>query len=163
VCFFKVLGDAVFAERAFRAQTATPGLPPKAAAGLPPAPSTTSALQLLALLQREGRFVDFLQQDVASFSDAEIGAAARVVHDGCRKALHEHLTISPVRREPEGERVVLEDGFNASEVKLTGNVRGGAPYKGVLRHKGWRADRVTLPTPIQGHDPNVLAPAEVEL
>jgi hypothetical protein len=130
--------------------------PPKADDNLP-------ALQLLALLQREGRLVDFLEQDIAAYPDADVGATARVIHEGCRKALHEHVTIAPVRTEEEGATLTLEAGFSPSEVKLTGDVKGSAPYKGVLRHRGWRATRVALPVPMKGHDAAVLAPAEVEL
>jgi hypothetical protein len=121
------------------------------------------ALQLLALFQREGRLIDFLEQDIAAFADAEVGAAARVVHEGCRKALREHATLQPVRTETEGASLTLAAGFDPAEVKLTGNVQGAAPYKGVLRHRGWRASSISLPVPMRGHDARVLAPAEVEL
>lgn len=122
-----------------------------------------AALSLLSLLQREGRLIDFLQQDIESFADEEIGAAVRVVHAGCRKALKEHMQIDPVRSEPEGEAVKVEDGFSPAEVKLTGDVRGDAPYSGTLRHRGWRASELKLPVPMKGHDAQVIAPAEVEL
>jgi len=134
-----------------------------APAAAPAPPVTEAALQLLGLLQREGRFVDFLEEDVASFADADIGAAARVVHAGCRKALREHVKLEPVRTEEEGARVTLPDPLDAAAVKLTGNVQGKGPYTGTLRHKGWRAAEITLPTAVAGHDPHVLAQAEVEL
>ncbi len=121
------------------------------------------ALQLLGLLQQEGRFVDFLQEDVSSHSDADIGGAARIVHDGCRKVLNEHFTIAPVRDDAEGARLTLQDGFDASEIRLTGNVVGKPPFTGTLAHRGWRATDVRLPTMAAGHDAGVLAPAEVEL
>jgi hypothetical protein len=179
LCFFKVLFDGRFAARVWGlsgpakalAQDASGG--PALAAAPAPAPTPasapttadgpTSALQLLALLQREGRLVDFLQQDIASFPDSEIGAAARVVHDGCRKALKAHAEIAPLRAEDEGQRVRLEAGFQADEVKLVGDVRGEPPYAGVLRHRGWRARKLELPRIVGDHDPRVLAPAEVEL
>jgi hypothetical protein len=185
-CFFRVLFDGPFAARAWAASRA-PALPapngPVAAVkpvepspvkmqGAPPAlaalaatmgPQPLKALQLLAILQREGRLVDFLQQDITSFPDAEVGAAARVVHDGCRKALRAHATIEPVRAEDEGARIVLPAGFAPDEVKLTGAVGGQPPYAGVLRHRGWRATRLDLPQAMAGHDARVLAPAEVEL
>ena len=129
----------------------------------PAPPSTDAALQLLALFQREGRFVDFLEEDVSSFPDADIGAAARVVHSGCRKALREHVKLEPVRAEEEGAKVTLEAPVDAASVKLTGNVQGKGPYTGTLRHKGWRAAELTLPTAIAGHDAHILAQAEVEL
>jgi hypothetical protein len=137
--------------------------PAPAPAPEPPPPSTDAALQLLALLQREGRFVDFLEEDVASFADADIGAAARVVHAGCRKAIREHVTLEPVRTEEEGSRVTLSDPLDAGSVKLTGNVTGKGPFTGTLRHRGWRAADITMPTAVAGHDAHILAQAEVEL
>jgi hypothetical protein len=122
-----------------------------------------SALQLLGLLQQEGRLVDFLEEDVAQYSDAEIGAAVRVVHEGCRKALHEHLTLLPIRQEAEGARVTLEQGFDASALRPTGNLVGEPPFSGTLAHRGWRATEVRLPKLAMDHDVHVIAPAEVEL
>lgn len=172
-CFFRVLFDGGFAARAWgsREPGALPAAPEPAeiepAQPTAPAqseqPSAGPALQLLALFQREGRLVDFLEQDITAFPDAEIGAVARVVHDGCRKALHEHMAIEPVRAEQEGASVTLAAGFSPAEVKLSGNVGGSAPYKGTLRHRGWRAGRASLPVPVTGHDASILAPAEVEL
>lgn len=128
-----------------------------------PKPTHEAALQLLALLQREGRLVDFLEEDVGSFADADIGAAARVVHAGCRKALREHVKLAPVRDEAEGAKVSLPEGFDPSAVKLTGDVQGKGPFSGTLRHRGWRATDVSLPVAISGHDARIVAQAEVEL
>lgn len=124
---------------------------------------TTAALQLLSLLQREARLVDFVQEDIAAYSDAEIGAAARVVHEGCRKVLREHITLAPVRAESEGSRLTLPAGFDAATVRLTGNVVGQAPFTGTLAHRGWRATEVRLPQLAEGHDARIVAQAEVEL
>jgi hypothetical protein len=167
-CFFRVLVDGAFAARAWesREPRALPPVPAKSEPPPPAAPEPPSeapALQLLALFQREGRLVDFLEQDITAFPDAEVGAVARVVHDGCRKALREHLSIEPVRAEQEGASVTLAAGFSPAEIKLSGNVGGSAPFKGTLRHRGWRAGKATLPVPVAGHDPSILAPAEVEL
>lgn len=181
-CFFRVLFDGAFALRAFEAQNPpppktieqAPELPkaerPKKAKPIEKPPEAkpgvsreTAALQLLSLLQREGRLVDFLEQDIDSFSDADIGAAVRVVHQGCRKALRNHMKLQPIRSEAEESALTLEKGFDAHSIKLTGNIKGSAPYKGVLRHRGWKANDIVLPTPVEGHDPSVIAPAEVEL
>jgi hypothetical protein len=121
------------------------------------------ALLLLALLQREGRFVDFLQQDVTDFDDEQVGAAARVVHEGCRRALRSHLSVVPIRTEAEGDQVVLEEGYDVVSNKLVGNVTGKPPYKGTLQHRGWRAESLKLPSEVGDHDPAVLAQAEVDL
>jgi Domain of unknown function (DUF2760) len=162
VCFFRVLFDGAFAARVKQPSAAEPAALPEKKPEIR-ARDSDAALALLALLQREGRLVDFLKQDVASFSDADVGAAARVVHEGCRKALGTHAEIEPIRSEEEGASVTLEAGFDAEGVKLVGNVSGSAPYRGVLRHRGWRATRFELPALIAGHDARVLAPAEVEL
>ena len=123
----------------------------------------TAALQLLGLMQREARFVDFVQEDVAPYTDAEIGAAARVVHEGCRKVLREHFTIAPVRSEAEGSRLTLQAGFDASAVRLTGNVVGQAPFTGTLSHRGWQVTDVKLPQLTDIQAAKVIAQAEVEL
>ncbi|WP_406623279.1 DUF2760 domain-containing protein [Acidovorax sp. SDU_ACID1] len=123
----------------------------------------TAALQLLSLLQREARFVDFVQEDVAGYTDAEIGAAARVLHEGCRKALREHLTLEPVRPEAEGSRVTLPPGFDATAVRVSGNLVGQPPFTGTLAHRGWRAADVRLPQLTDDKAAAVIAQAEVEL
>ena len=122
-----------------------------------------AALQLLGLLQKEARLIDFTQENLSSYSDADIGGAARVVHEGCAKVLREHFTITPVRPEAEGSRITLSGGFDASAIRLTGNVVGMAPYKGSLSHCGWRALETRLPKLTESHDVTVLAQAEVEL
>ncbi|MDE1557148.1 MULTISPECIES: DUF2760 domain-containing protein [Comamonas] len=126
-------------------------------------PTDTAALQLLGLLQREARFVDFIQEDVAPYTDAEIGAAARVVHEGCRKVLREHFAIQPVRTEAEGSRITLQPGFDATAVRLTGNVVGQAPFTGTLGHRGWQVTSVKLPQLTDTAAAHVIAQAEVEL
>lgn len=163
--FFRVLFDAVFAGRVQRLPSGEP-LEPAPEAEEPPrlhAAPTESALQLLGLLQREGRLMDFLMEDMSGYSDAEIGAAARVVHDQCRKALVMHVKIERIRAEAEGSRVTVPAGFSASEVRLVGHLTGQAPFTGVLTHAGWRALDVELPELSDGHDVRVIAPAEVEL
>lgn len=122
-----------------------------------------SALLLLSLLQKEGRFIDFMQEDVASYSDQEVGAAARVVHQGCGKVLDEYLHIAPVRSETEGAQVTLEPGFNPSEVRPTGQFVGEPPFTGALVHRGWKATDIQLPKIASSHDLRILAAAEVEL
>jgi len=122
-----------------------------------------TGLYLLGAFQQEGRLVDFLRQDVAAFSDEEIGAAARVVHAGCAAVLKRHLEIRPVRAESEGAGVALPAGFDARQVRLTGNVAGQGPWKGTLRHHGWIAADLKFPALTPEFDGRVLAPAEVEL
>lgn len=123
----------------------------------------TAALQLLGLMQREARFVDFAQEDLSAYSDTEIGAAARVVHEGCRKVLHEHFTLEPVCPETEGSRLMLPAGFDAAAVRLTGNVVGQAPFSGTLNHRGWRITQTRLPQLTDDKAAAIIAQAEVEL
>ena len=138
--------------------------PPPVAASTPPAVQPqTEALHVLELLQRDGRLIDFLSESLEGFSDSEIGAAARTVHAGCRKTLDAYVELEPVYREAEGANVTVAPGFDPNAVRLTGNVMGEPPFKGSLRHHGWRAMKAAFPPPAQAKDPRILAPAEVEL
>lgn len=123
----------------------------------------TGALLLLSILQRDGRLIDFVNEDVTSFPDADVGAAARVVHAGCKKALAQYFTFAPVRTESEGAPVTVEKGFDPSQVRLAGNVSGEPPFKGKLAHAGWKATDVRLPERPPSMDGRVVAPAEVEI
>ena len=166
--FGRILGDAAFAGGVLRLERGELTAPAAPALAEPPRPALRdtapdSALQLLALLQQEGRFVDFLEENVTAYADAEIGGAARVVHEGCRKVIRDYLQIEPVRAEAEGARLTLPVGFDAAAVRLTGNVVGQPPFTGTLMHRGWRVAGITLPKLADGHDARVLAPAEVEL
>lgn len=129
----------------------------------PGPPDFAPALHLLSILQRDGRLVDFLQEDIAGATDDQVGAAARVVHEGCRKSLSRYVVLAPVRTEVEGAPVRILAGFDPAEVRLTGNVTGQPPFQGRLAHAGWRAVEVKLPTFAAGQDPAVIAPAEVEV
>lgn len=166
--FFSILSDAGFAARIrdlhLGAAQPQPQPAPKAVVPRPlrEAP-TDAALQLLGLLQRDARLIDFTEENLTGYSDADIGAAARLVHEGCRKVLREHFTIEPVRPEAEGSRITLNEGFDASAIRLTGNVVGQPPFSGSLSHRGWRATEVRLPKLTDSHDASVCAQAEVEL
>jgi hypothetical protein len=157
---FRVLGNPSLAAKVAAAEA--PAVIEKPAEA-PPEKIHASGLAVLGLLQREGRLVDFLQEDVASFSDAEIGAAARVVHAGSRKVLAQYLTLEPVLKDSEGASVTVPAGFNAERIRLTGNIAGQPPFRGALKHHGWVATSVRLPAPSSTLDPRVIAPAEVEL
>jgi hypothetical protein len=122
-----------------------------------------AALQVLGLLQKEARFLDFIKEDITAYNDADIGAAARVVHEGCNKAINEHFSLAPVRTEQEGSNITLAADFNAGEVRLTGNIVGTAPFTGTLVHKGWQVTDVRLPKLTQGYNPKIVAAAEIEL
>ncbi len=137
----------------------TPNKPKKSAANQ----HRDGSLALLALLQREGRLVDFLQEDIEEFDDADIGAAVRDIHRGCRKVLSDHLTLEAVMPGEEEDSVKVDEGFDPGEIKLVGDVKGEPPFKGVLRHHGWRVTESNFPKLSGDVDRNVLAPAQVEV
>lgn len=123
-----------------------------------------SAVQMLSILQREGRLIDFLQEDLGAYEDSQIGAAVRNIHQGCKAALTEHVELKPIYKEAEGVAVTVPPGFDARAVRLTGNVTGSPPFKGVLRHRGWRVARIELPKiTAGGQEDLIVAPAEVEV
>src|SRR3954451_11183930 len=128
----------------------------------PPKPSG-EPLRLLALLQRDGRLLDFLLEDVQAYNDAQIGSAVRDIHRSCRKTLEEHLTLKPILAGEEGASVTVPSGFDPSAIRLTGNVTGQPPFTGTLRHHGWRVKELKLPDVGTGRDAFVVAPAEVSL
>lgn len=121
------------------------------------------ALYTLSLLQREGRLIDFLKENISQYDDAQIGAAVREIHASCAKAIDEHFKVEPViSGVAEGAEFNVQPGFNPSELKLTGNVpEGTAPGKGVLAHKGWRASDVKLPVRSGATDSKVVFQAEI--
>ena len=135
----------------------------EAAEESPPSASPhASALRLLALLQQEGRLIDFLEEDIDAYSDEQVGTAVRAIHTGCRKALRERMRIERIRPEDDGATLSVEPGFDPAELRLTGNVHGQPPFQGTLQHGGWRAADVKLPD-AAGTDAAILAPAEVEI
>ncbi|MEW6298089.1 MAG: DUF2760 domain-containing protein [Thermodesulfobacteriota bacterium] len=129
----------------------------------PAKPAADAAVQLLGLFQREGRLVDFLREDLQPYDDAQIGAAVRSIHQACRQVLAEHITLEPVLPEREGEEITVQKDFDPSAIRLTGNVSGEPPFRGTVRHPGWRATHVKLPAQPSGQDPKIVAPAEVEI
>ena len=122
-------------------------------------------VSFLAMLQARGRLVDFLMDDINTYSDAQVGAAARVVHAGCKAALLEHFQISPVRAESEGAIVQVAAGYLPDEYRLVGKISGPAPFSGVLVHHGWKTDAVNLPRVLRSSTNRLptIAPAEVEV
>jgi len=161
-CFFKIWFDADLAERV-RQQLDGGALPEPAQPRTVSEEGERGAARLLAVLQREGRLVDFLQEDIAAAADAQIGAAARMVHGECRRALAEFVDLEPVMAGDEGSTVTVDAGFDASAIRLVGDVQGDPPFRGTLAHHGWRATRVTLPDLPETMDPMVVASAEVEV
>lgn len=128
-------------------------------------PTTTGPdLRVLAVLQRDGRLIDFLEEDIDPYTDGQVGAAVRDIHRGCRKALHEYLKIEPVMNAAEEDQVTVGADFDPAAIRLIGNVNGSPPFQGVLKHHGWRARASQLPAlPASRDDSSVLSPAEVEI
>ncbi|MFW5901518.1 MAG: DUF2760 domain-containing protein [Thermodesulfobacteriota bacterium] len=120
-------------------------------------------LHLLSVLQREGRLIDFFEEDLNQYEDAQIGAAVRSIQDVCKQTINKTLSPKPVFEKAEGETVTIPADFDAATVKLTGNVSGDPPFTGILRHRGWRAGKLELPTLSGSPDPRIIAPAEVEV
>lgn len=134
----------------------------------PPAvghPAEAEVVGFLAMLQEKGRLVDFVMDDITRYGDAQVAAAARVVHQGCRSVLADHFTIEPVRSEAEGSRVTVTPGYAADAYRFSGRISGVPPFTGTLVHRGWRTETVTLPRVVAapGDRLPTIAPAEIEL
>ncbi|HKY03466.1 MAG TPA: DUF2760 domain-containing protein [Blastocatellia bacterium] len=125
--------------------------------------SPDRAVQILALLQRDGRLIDFFTEDISPYSDAQIGAAVRDLQLSCRQSLERYIKLEPVLASEEGQTVTVEPGFSPAAIKLIGNVTGQPPLNATLRHKGWRVTSVTLPPLPEGDARSIIAPAEVEM
>ncbi|HLV30915.1 MAG TPA: DUF2760 domain-containing protein [Chitinispirillaceae bacterium] len=124
----------------------------------------SEAVQIIGMLQREGRLVDFLKESIDSYSDSQIGAAVRDIHRDCAAVVDRVFAIEPLVKENEGDTLSVLQGFDPEEYHLTGNLTGNPPYKGILRHHGWRAKKVELPVWNGNSEAaNVIAAAEVEL
>lgn len=161
--FFSILDYSRIPDDVLEAFRRTESVPAKAPAAVPAQPIDTPdrALQVLAILQRDGRLVDFLMEDLSPYPDPQVGAAVRDIHAGCRQALERYFTLQPVIDDEEGRPVTVERPDPAS-VKVVGNVGGGGVVRGVLRHRGWEAARVELP-PLPAAGRTILAPAEIEV
>ncbi|HYG98235.1 MAG TPA: DUF2760 domain-containing protein [Terriglobales bacterium] len=129
----------------------------------PEAEPSDGAVQMLALLQRDGRLIDFLSEDVAPYPDVQLGAAVRTVHQSCREVLERYFKLEPIFSSEEDQLITLQPGFDPAMVKLIGNVSSGPPMTGVLRHRGWQVKEANLPSLPRGSGRKVVAPAEVEV
>ncbi len=153
--FGRVRKDEAFAKKV--QDLITPPPPP------PPPKPTGEGIRLLGILQRESRLLDFLMEDISGAADEQVGAAMKDLQPRAQATLKKHLSLEPVLPQQEGDTIEVPAGFDPSAVQLQGNVTGKPPFRGTLRHGGWRAREIKLPALPQGHDPMVLAPAEVEL
>jgi hypothetical protein len=152
-----------------RRETPAPPPPAPVAAKPPPPPPERHAeaevIAFIGLLQEKGRLVDFLMDDVSLYDDSRVGAAARVVHFGCRDVLQEHFKVTPISDAEEGSGVTLPDNYSVDEYRLIGKITGDPPFKGVLLHKGWKTESVKLPRIIKREERGLpsITPALVEI
>lgn len=172
-CFFSLLFQGKIAEEVLQrlGETRREDLPPVTPEQAPSAAakveasaeSLDRAVQVLALLQRDGRLVDFLEEDVSSYPDGQLGAAVRSIHSSCRQVLERYIKLEPILSSEEDQPVTLPVGFDSGAIRLIGNLSGKPPIRGLLRHRGWRVTEVTLPSLPQGSGKAIVAPAEVEI
>ncbi len=170
-CFFSLLFSGTIPQeigRAMALSPATSSLKESAAARpkaseKPAAETFDRAVQMLALLQRDGRLLDFFAEDVSPYPDSQLGAAVRSIHASCRQVIDRYVKLEPVIASEEDQPVTVPAGFDPAAVKLIGNIVGGPPIKGLLRHRGWRVTEVSLPSLPQGSAREIVAPAEVEV
>jgi hypothetical protein len=142
--------------------------PRKAAADVPdPADARRNRerlyLHLISTLQREGRLMDFFAEEIEEYDDEDIGAAVRSIHENCRKIIEKYVVPTAILPEEEESEITVAPGFDPNAIKLTGNVTGDPPFKGIVRHKGWKAQKLDMPTLSGERDPRIIAPAEVEI
>jgi hypothetical protein len=155
--FVSTARDPALADKVHALLNPPPPEPPK-----PPKPNP-EPVRFLGLLQREGRLIDFLTENISAYDDAQVGAAVREIHRKAQAALNEHLEMEPVLAQEEGSTVEIPAGFDPSRVRLTGNVTGQPPFRGTLLHRGWHVKAIKLAPAPEGQDEFVLQPAEVEL
>lgn len=173
-CFFSLLFEARIPQDILQALSIAPpevAPPPKPAtaasvasgAQVSSSDSLDRAVQMLALLQRDGRLVDFLEEDISSYPDGQLGAAVRSIHTSCRQVLERYVKLAPILDSEEDGPVMVPSGFDQAAIKLVGKVTGIPPIRGLLRHRGWRVAEINLPSLPQGSGRTVVTPAEVEV
>ena len=167
--FALLLAIAILALFLFeRRETPAPLPPPVAAKPPPPLPERhpeAEVVAFLGLLQEKGRLVDFLMDDVSIYDDSRVGAAARVVHFGCRDVLQEHFKITPISDAEEGSQVMIPENYSIDEYRLMGKITGNPPFRGILLHKGWKTESVKLPRLIKTEEKRLpsITPALIEV
>jgi len=140
---------------------AMPAAAPGAASG-----AGGDALILLSLLQERGRFLDFVAEDISAYGDAQVAAASRVVHQGCKAVINECLALAPAHAGAEGDRITVDPAADPNRYRLQGKLAQQPPYSGVVVHRGWKTTRLTLPRHTRAIDPageNIVAPIDVEV
>jgi hypothetical protein len=171
--FFVLLGLVMWlvlrraVDRRFKQLAASTAPAAKAVKAKPPEQDKSlqqrTYLHWLTLLQREGRLIDFFSEDLNQYADAQIGAAVRNIHENCKKTMDKYLVPRAVLDQNEGTEITVEADFDPNALKLIGNVTGAPPFKGIVRHRGWRAGKIEVPAFSGQQDPAIIAPAEIEV
>ena len=120
-------------------------------------------LHLFSAMQRDGRLMDFLSEDLDQYDDSQIGSAVRNIHAGCKRVILKYLNPEPVMAQAEGEKTVVAEDFDPGLITLTGKVVGEPPFTGIVRHKGWQTGKINLPKLSGRQNARVIAPAEIEI
>ncbi|EMS80527.1 DUF2760 domain-containing protein [Desulfotignum phosphitoxidans] len=120
-------------------------------------------LHTLSVLQREGRLLDFFDEDLKQYSDEQIGAAVRSIQADCKQAVKKYIDPRPVVNANEGETFTVAPGFDMNAITLVGNVTGEPPFEGIVRHPGWKAGKKEIPRLADIRDASVITPAEIEI
>ncbi|MDY0132754.1 MAG: DUF2760 domain-containing protein [Desulforegulaceae bacterium] len=136
---------------------------PKQSSKIDPELEKRKFLHILSVLQEEGRFLDFLNENLSDYNDDDIGAAVRSIHKGCKDALSKYLELKPLLDNEESSEIEIEESFNPDKIRLTGNVVGNPPFKGIVRHRGWKVENINLPDLKKIEDASFLVPAEIEI
>ena len=164
-----LLAIAILALSLFERRETPAPLPAPVAAKPPPPPPErhpeAEVVAFLGLLQEKGRLVDFLMDDISIYDDSRVGAAARVVHFGCRDVLQEHFKVTPISDAEEGSQVMIPENYSIDEYRLMGKITGNPPFRGVLLHKGWKTESVKLPRLIKTEEKRLpsITPALIEV
>lgn len=127
-----------------------------------------AVVQFIARLQEKGRFLDFIMDDIAAYDNESVGAAARIVHQGCCDVMHDSFTIETIFPGEEMEEITLADNYDSHLFRLVGNVPENAPYEGHVLHRGWKTTRVNLAQVVNTEEHietarSIMAPADVEI
>ncbi|MDD9304249.1 MAG: DUF2760 domain-containing protein [Desulfobacter sp.] len=120
-------------------------------------------LHSLSVLQREGRLLDFFDEDLSVYEDGQIGAAVRSIQEDCKKAIKKYIDLKPVVKGEEGDSITIDDGFDIEAINLVGNVSGHPPFQGIIKHPGWKAGKKEVPKLSDIQDPGIMTPAEIEI
>lgn len=120
-------------------------------------------LHALSVLQREGRLLDFFDEDLSVYEDSQIGAAVRSIQEDCKKAVKKYIDPKPVVSGEEGDVITIEEGFDIDAINLVGSVSGHPPFQGIIKHPGWKAEKKEVPKLSDTQEPSIMAPAEIEI